>query len=168
MFCLTWRYNWNTAVISNGSAQLELKMEKNTRFFRVSRLETQAHRCLVPGGTKSIYGLFMWPREKLDITVMEEGNLTNNNVVEYTLLSRSVLTASFSRKKKKGAVTQGNPSTESNAIPCTQDTIKVITQTKWIKQSPNTTVFTNFCFWSHPVWKSWGRELQECSAWGDI
>lgn len=70
--------------------------------------------------------------------------------------------------KKKGAVTQGNPSTESNAIPCTQDTIKVITQTKWIKQSPNTTVFTNFCFWSHPVWKSWGRELQECSAWGDI
>lgn len=121
MFCLTWRYNWNTAVISNGSAQLELKMEKNTRFFRVSRLETQAHRCLVPGGTKSTYGLFMWPREKLDITVMEEGNLTNNNVVEYTLLSRSVLTASFSRKKK-GAVTQGNPSTESNAIPCTQDT----------------------------------------------
>lgn len=31
---------------------------------------------------------------------MEEGNLTNNNVVEYTLLSRSVLTASFSRKRK--------------------------------------------------------------------
>lgn len=92
----TWRHNWNTASSSNGSAQLEMK---NTRFSGGSRLQTQAHRCLAPGGTKSTYGLFMWPREKLDITVMGGGNLTNNNVVEYTSLSWSVLTASFSRKK---------------------------------------------------------------------
>lgn len=90
----------------------------------------------------------------------------------YTFVQKCVLTLLSEVKPqfqgKKGTVTQGNLSTESNAIPCTQDTIKVIIQTKWIKQSPNTTVFTNFCFWSYPVWKSWGRELQECSAWGDI
>lgn len=163
MFCLTWRYNWSTALSSNGSAQL--KMEKNTRFSRVSRLQTQAQHCLVPGGTKSTYGLFMWPREKLDITVMEGGNPTNNNVVGYILLSRSVLTASFSRKKRCCIQRTCPLYLMPSPVPRTQNQL---TSQQWINQPPNTTIVTNFWFWSHPFWKSWGRELQEHSAWGDI
>lgn len=146
----TWRYNWNTASSSNGSAQL--KME-NTRFSGVSRLQTQGHHFLAPGGTKSTDRLFMWPREKLDITVLEGGNLTNNNVVECTLLSRSILTASSSRKKNVLLNKETCPLyLMPPPVPRTQSQL---TSQQWINQPPNTTVFTNFWFWNHPFWKSW-------------